>query len=708
MSLSAQEKTWLPWFGSNGKFSLGWSCFLNKHRYPFVERTFEGIAATRQDLLQDWASSQWQFLESVADEFQFSPNGEIESSTLQSKFKQSSDISELFIIDQEGIVITSTYPKRIGSKDLNPKAVEEGFISQFLHGPYIDQVTKDLGPTSSKFHDAVTLMFYLPLTAPSGSSICLCARVPNDVIGDLIQREAGHIYQDSGDNYLFMVDSKFDPSIQQGTALSRSRFEDRTFSLGDNLKDGVRTDWGIVSVRDHTELELRFTDPATGELHPGVRETISNGQNLFVTYPAYSDYRHIPVIGKGVTFTLPGSRDRWGMMCEGDLEEVYRGRSLSYDLMRQYLFFNLLAVITAPLCYSLLEWNWLWSGIATTAVVITSAIVYSKRGLSRVSRRLHRMTDVIRGIAEGGGNLKQRLDIGSKSNDEITELGRWINSFIDSLDSTVSKVMGVSSEVKEAKAILVEKQAEFSDNATSVLQQMQLLIERLKAQLHSVKEASQEVEGLRTGLDSAAQRTKSQFLAVKDQTESIRASIENSVKTIHQLNGNANNVGSVVDLISEVANQTNLLALNAAIEAARAGEQGRGFAVVADEVRNLAGRTAESTSEIGQMINAIQTNARKAVEIMESGVAGVENGLRTAEEVSKDDGGLSDIVVQTLSTLSNINQKGTEQLESAQQVTHISSKLQNSLIEVRLGTSSVDSSANRLEQLMSRFQVTGT
>lgn len=143
-------------------------------------------------------------------------------------------------------------------------------------------------------------MFFLPIELADNHKICLCARIPNDVIGDLIQREAGHIYQDSGDNYLFMVKANFDNSIASGTALSRSRFEDRTFSLGDNLKDGVKTNWGVIKIKEHTELELRFTDPATKQLHPGVRETISQGQNLFVNYPGYSDYRHIPVIGKAL------------------------------------------------------------------------------------------------------------------------------------------------------------------------------------------------------------------------------------------------------------------------------------------------------------------------------------------------------------------------------------------------------------------------
>ena len=82
----------------------------------------------------------------------------------------------------------------------------------------------------------------------------LCGRVPNDVIGDLIQRESGHVYPDSGDNYIFMAKPEMNHHIAPGTALSRSRFEDRTFTHGENLKDGVTTDWGTVSVKSIPSL----------------------------------------------------------------------------------------------------------------------------------------------------------------------------------------------------------------------------------------------------------------------------------------------------------------------------------------------------------------------------------------------------------------------------------------------------------------------
>lgn len=93
-------------------------------------------------------------------------------------------------------------------------------------------------------------MFYQPILQAGQRIATLCARIPNDVLGDSIQREAGHIFHESGDNYLFMVKSVLEPSIEPGVALSRSRFEDRTFSLGDNLKDGVQTAFGVVRVRN--------------------------------------------------------------------------------------------------------------------------------------------------------------------------------------------------------------------------------------------------------------------------------------------------------------------------------------------------------------------------------------------------------------------------------------------------------------------------
>ena len=332
MALSHDEQHWLPWFGKTGKLAMRWACRCNRDRLTAMESAFESFAQTRKELLIQWCEQQWRLLESLAELLPLT--GGLDSAWLADKQSLLPDASELFVLDAAGDLQVSSRQRVAGRSRPTGKLwalIQQG---RCLHGPYKDELTRQLGPSSSAFHDAITLMFYQPVLRDGVRVATLGARIPNDVLGDLIQREAGHIFHESGDNYLFMVKSVLDPTLEPGVALSRSRFEDRTFSLGDNLKDGVQTAYGEVRVREQTELELKFNDPATGQLHPGVRETIRHGQNLKVTYPGYSDYRHIPVIGKGITLQLPGSPDVWGMMCEADLEEVYRYRSIAYRLVR--------------------------------------------------------------------------------------------------------------------------------------------------------------------------------------------------------------------------------------------------------------------------------------------------------------------------------------------------------------------------------------
>ncbi|MCW5624517.1 MAG: hypothetical protein KIT73_07375, partial [Burkholderiales bacterium] len=249
MHRPAGESRWLPWFGRNGKLALGWSCFVNRSLYPTVERTFEGIAQTRRAVLMDWAETQWRGLATLAG--QLDPSFDrMDPALLDAQREATPDFSELFVIDSAGRVQIST-SGRSGPSGLPAAAVQAGLAAPFLHGPYVDPLTLTLGPSSSRFHDEVTLMFYQPIRRGTAVVGCLCGRVPNDVIGDLIQREGGHVYRDSGDNYVFMVESRFDPAIKPGTALSRSRFEDDAFTLGDNLRDGVHTAFGTVTVRRH-------------------------------------------------------------------------------------------------------------------------------------------------------------------------------------------------------------------------------------------------------------------------------------------------------------------------------------------------------------------------------------------------------------------------------------------------------------------------
>lgn len=703
MQLSARERAWLPWLGKSGKLAMGWSCWLNREIYPQVEQTFEGIAQTRVKLLQDWATSQWQHLGELAEII--GQNLDDAPQLLHAKLKQMPDFTELFLVDDAGLVTVSTWAARNGTRDLPPQALSRGLREPFLHGPYSDPQTLAIGPSTSRFHDAVTLMFYQPLMANGRAVGCLCGRVPNDVLGDLIQREAGHIYRESGDNYLFMVDSRFDPAIQAGTALSRSRFEDNTFSHGENLKQGVHTAFGTVRVNRHTELELRFTDPATGQLHPGVRETIHNGANLFVCYPGYSDYRHIPVIGKGVTFQLPGSPDRWGMMCEADLEEVYRRRSISFGLMKTYLLI-LLAVTGAGYVlqrYSGLQEDWLY--LLHVLLLAGGALCFRRFGPHKLAARLQEMTELVRTIAEGEGNLRQRLDTSRMSNDETGDMGRWINSFIDNLDGIVGRVISVSHNVRQTNERMLERSTLAGRSSGQVAEAVHAMLVLVEEQLGEINQASMTAEEMKQAMDEVVSRAHERFESVRLGTRSIRDVVERSAQSVQSLDSQMTQIEEIVSLISDITTQTNLLALNAAIEAARAGDHGRGFAVVAGEVRNLAQRTASAADDIRSRVEGLQSATRQAVTFMEGGVRNVDNGLRLTEEASSENLNLHQTVERMFEIIKQLHQRSLEYGQTIQGVDVASSEMGQSVGILHSSAEQVRHTANQLQQLMGRFQV---
>lgn len=704
MNLSLGEKKWLPFLGKTGAMSLGLSCLLNQDTYGLVERTFEGISATRLKILTQWAQEKWLYLSAIAEEAaDLWP--ELSSQFLELERVHSLDISELFVLDSSGTVVASSKKEREGRAVLVSKAFFEGLKAPFLHGPYIDPETGRIGPSTSKFHDDVTLMFYHPIKSRGETLGCLCARIPNDVIGDLIQREAGHVYPESGDNYLFMAESHFDTSIDPGTALSRSRFEDDSFSFGENLKGGIKTSWGTVKVEHHTELELRFTDPSTGDLHPGVRETIRNGSNLFVTYPGYSDYRHVPVIGSGVTFQMPGSPDRWGMMCEGDLEEVYRRRSMNFQFMGLFVGLNLL-VWALNIGFLHLSGLSFWEReVLTLPFFMMVCLWFYKKGLQPFSHRLKEMTGVIRTISEGGGNLRQRLDHKILVADETGEMGRWINSFIDNLDGIVGQVVRTSELVLETNQQMLQKNNEADGASAQVVKAIETLLQSLATQMAEISVASKTAEEMKSSMTHVIETARSQFDAVRARTGGIRHSIDHSKVSIEALELSARNIGKIVEVIQEIADQTNLLALNAAIEAARAGDHGRGFGVVSAEVRKLAERTSMQTREIRSMISQVQGEAKEAVTTMEGSMSGVEEGLLLTEGSSSDHAGIEKVVRKMGDSIANILETSESHSDIVKNTKIMTERMQHAVEALRGSVGKVRFSTRQLQQLVGQFQV---
>ncbi|WP_438446437.1 methyl-accepting chemotaxis protein [Gorillibacterium sp. sgz5001074] len=720
---------------------------MNRGLKDDVEEIFEGIAQTRVQLLKDWTNEHWSHLERLSGQLHsisgLPPAQETGREGWDSLFAaargRAPDFSELFLLDAAGSVVYSTYPKHTGKRYGDGDPLQPGVVyakrtngpTKCLFGPYADPLTLEIGPSTSSFHDKMTLLFILPLAAPGskGWEGALCGRVPNDVIGDLIQRESGHVYPDSGDNYLFMAKPALNTHIPLGTALSRSRFEDRTFTHGENLKDGVTTDWGTVTVKEHTELELRFTDPATGELHPGVANTIANGSNLFVEFPGYSDYRHIPVIGKGVTFQLPHCPDQWGMMCEGDLEEVYRIRGISWKMTRiQLPLLALFALLAGTLAFVLArsDVSALWTGAAFAGTNLVYGLllawVIHRKGSRPVAEQLGDINRFIRINAEGQGDLTQRLKLDQFAHDEVRELAKWINNMIDSLE-------GIMLQVKRAASDVLVNQDELNDSMSTTVGSAERMSDRIRDMIRSIRKQLQDIDAAKhvvVEMKSTLQMlegkaveqigvAQSEVLRIGDRMDHIHSKVMESNQTIKTFMDTTERIRSVLGVIEEISAQTNLLALNASIEAARVGEHGRGFAVVAGEIRKLADLTRKSTEEIHETVQEIDKQSQAAYSSMGEGIEAVKEGadaVAAASELlsgaSAEDAMKTQVVDEVVGLMEKIANISKENRNISSEVESKVSDLQTDMVKVRHTSEHVEAITDFLQQLVNQFHLTET
>ena len=265
--------------------------------------------------------------------------------------------------------------------------------------------------------------------------------------------------------------------------------------------------------------------------------------------------------------------------------------------------------------------------------------------------------DVVRSlkdIAQENGDLTVRIN--TQSEDEIGELVYWFNQFMD-------KLQGVVKDVVEASLPL----SNLAQNLRGLTEETQRTIDVQQRSAQDAKHAVDTMSGSVEGVAHSAAQAASDANEATEAAGEGRQIVQQTVSSIQQLADNvretadvigrlesdSNKVGSVLDVIKGIAEQTNLLALNAAIEAARAGEQGRGFAVVADEVRTLASRTQQSTEEIQSTIEQLQNAAHSAVEVMSRGTEQATNSVETANKA----GSSLETITSTIGRINQMNEQ---------------------------------------------------
>ena len=280
-------------------------------------------------------------------------------------------------------------------------------------------------------------------------------------------------------------------------------------------------------------------------------------------------------------------------------------------------------------------------------------VVLSMSLQNMVFRPLSRVTKALQDIASGEADLTKRLDVGERN--EIGDVAYWFNTFVEHLQKIFKHVVESTqclAQAEKAMSLGIEQSVQRANEQSEIISSMAAAIEEMTVGISHVSDQSTEVRKTSEQGGLLARSGSAAVTELIGEFRSISDSVNRSSETIEALGKESEKISTVANVIKDIADQTNLLALNAAIEAARAGEQGRGFAVVADEVRKLAERTTKSTVEISGIIGVVQGGIHEAVSRMHGGVSAVSNGSARADETGR---AIDELTVSSGKVIGSVN-----------------------------------------------------
>ncbi|MXR37691.1 HAMP domain-containing protein [Neisseriaceae bacterium B2N2-7] len=343
---------------------------------------------------------------------------------------------------------------------------------------------------------------------------------------------------------------------------------------------------------------------------------------------------------------------------------------------------------------------------------LSGGLLYAMLNVRSVTRPLSDVGQVIE-AAGVHNDFSRRVTV--LRHDELGQMAQSFNGLMDKLASTFGSLGQEVQRFNQAAASVSDSAAQVSqasEHSSQAAVAMAATVEQMMVAVQHISDSAKQAQQQTTQVQTHSEQGEQVVLQTVAHIRVVADSVNGSAGEIGLLNEQALKISSVVQVIRDIADQTNLLALNAAIEAARAGEQGRGFAVVADEVRKLAERTSQSTSEIGSLLGCVGTGTRQAVETMQQTVAQVVSSVEMAQGAQSSIGDMRSNAEQVLESVANISLALGEQSSAnqmiAQKVEMVAQAAEeNSAIIRQVAESAADVSrtAERMRETMAQFRV---